>query len=399
MKQIITHLTDTDFYKYTMGQWILHRYPNVRTHWKFKIRTAGVQTANLVDEVNRQLDMVAQLRHTKEELDYLAKIPWFTQDYIEFLEDLQLKRRYIKCYAENGQVAIEAEGPELNVQWWEIFCLQIVQELWMGEITEEDRKVGDANLDVMIGEYNKLIEAGKKFTLSDFGSRRRSSKEWQEHVIQRMIKECKAFVGTSNVYFAMKYGVKPIGTFAHQTYAITQGLDNVPVRQAQIEVLEGWTKEYRGDLGIALSDNFGFKAFLKDFDKYYMKLFDGCRHDSGNPFVWGDMLIAAYKKNGINPMTKVACFSDGLDTQDVIDIVNYFDGKINIAIGQGTKMMNNLGRKALSMVMKVVETNGKPVVKLSDAPGKTMCENQEYIDYVKKVYEYEPIPELAGHAI
>lgn len=397
-KFIINHLTDTDFYKYTMGQWILHRYPNVRTHWKFKIRSKGVETAYIYDALVREIDHICTLRHTQEELDFLASIPWFTQDYIEFLEDLQLKRRYIKVYVEDGQVAIEAEGPELNVQWWEIFCLAAVQELYLDGKVDDFTK-GEENLTNMINEYNKLIDEGKKFTLSDFGTRRRYSFAWQQHVIERMVNECKAFVGTSNVYFAMKFGIKPIGTFAHQTYAITQGLDNVPVRQSQIEVLEGWTKEYRGDLGIALSDNFGFKAFLKDFDKYYMKLFDGCRHDSGNPFVWGNMLIDAYKANRIDPMTKTACFSDGLDTQDVVDIVNYFDGRINVAIGQGTKMMNNLGVKALSMVMKIIETNGKPVVKLSDAPGKTMCENQEYIDYVKKVFEYDPIPELENHAI
>jgi nicotinate phosphoribosyltransferase len=389
---VINHLTDTDFYKFSMGQLLLHRFPNEETEWEFKIRTKGVKTAYLKDEVDYQLDHLCTLRFTQAELDYLSTIPWFTKDYIDWLEDFQLKRKYIQVGVEGDNITIKAKGPALKVTWFEIYCLEIVQELWMQD-QPVDWELGDKNLDYMISEYNRLIDEGKTFTVADFGCRRRASFAWQDHVIGRMVKECKAFVGTSDVYFAMKYGIKPIGTFAHEMYALAQGLKNVPIRQAQITVWDAWTKEYRGNLGIALSDNFGFKAFIEDFDLFYQKLFDGCRHDSGSPFKWGDLLIKMYEKSKIDPLTKTGCWSDSLDVKDVVDIVDYFTGRIKISIGQGTKMMNNVGGIALNMVMKVIKTNGKDVVKLSDTPGKTMCHSEKYIDYAKEQFDYIPLDE------
>lgn len=394
--QIITHRTDTDFYKYTMQYVIWRMCPSIKSHWKFKVRSAHAKTAWLADEINYQLDLVANLMHTQEELDFLGNIPWFTPEFIEHLEDHRLKRKYIRCWAdlEKDEVCIEAEGPELNVQWWEIYVLEIVQELWMSK-APRDYDWADKELTKTIETYNTLYEK-KPFTLADFGCRRRDSKNWQAHVIERLMRECKAFVGTSNVYFAMKFGIKPIGTYAHQMEALTQGLDDVPLAKSQETVWEWWTKVYRGNLGIALSDNFGFKAFLRNFDLYYKKLFDGCRHDSGNPFTWGDMLIDAYKADKIDPLTKTGVWSDGLDRNDVVKIVDYFYGRIKVSIGQGGYLMSRTipptyEVQPLKMVMKIIEVNGKPVVKLSDEPGKSMCEDQSFVEYAKKVYKYEPL--------
>lgn len=392
MNYIVNHLTDTDAYKFTMGQCYLHRFPNEKCKWEFKVRTKGVKLGYLKPQIDKELDHLCTLRFTKQELDYLASIPWFTKDYIDWLEDLQLKRRYINVVDNNGELEITAEGPQLKVFWFEIFVLEIVQELYMRE-QNVDLEVAKKNLDEVIKNFNDATDAGLKFTLADFGARRRYSFEWQEYVVKEFAEKCKCFVGTSNVYLAMKYGIKPIGTFAHEMYAVAQGLDNVPVRQAQKCVLDAWTQEYRGDLGIALSDNFGFNAFLSDFDKFYAKLFDGCRHDSGDPYKWGDTLIEHYKKLGIDPMTKSGCWSDSLDDKRAIDIAKYFNGRIKISFGIGTFLTNNVGGKPLSMVMKVVETNDKPVVKLSDTPGKIMCKDEEYINYVRKVYNYKSIDE------
>lgn len=392
MRPIITSLLDTDFYKFSMGQCYLHRFPNEQARWEFKSRTKGVKLGYLKPEIDEQLDYLCQLKLTQDELDYLSTIPWLSKDYIEWLEDLQLKRKYITVTDNDGELEIVAEGPQLKVFWFEIFVLEIVQQLYMEE-QEIDISVAKKNLQDTIDKFNAATDAGIKFTLADFGARRRYSKLWQYKVVKEFAKQCKAFVGTSNVWLAKEFGIKPIGTFAHEMYAIAQGLENVPVRQAQKAVLDAWTQEYRGDLGIALSDNFGFNAFLKDFDKFYAKLFDGCRHDSGDPYKWGDMLIAHYKKLGIDPMTKTGCWSDSLDVDKAIDIAKYFNDKIKVSFGIGTFLTNNVGGKPLSMVMKVVETNGKPVVKLSDAPGKIMCKDEDYINYVKKVYEYKSIDE------
>ena len=389
---IVKSLLDTDAYKFTMGQCYLHRFPNEQTRWEFKARTKGVKLGYLKPAIDRELDHLCTLKLKQSELNYLATIPWFTKDYIDWLEDLQLKRKYITVTDNDGELEIVAEGPQLKVFWFEIFVLEIVQELYMRE-QQIDLEVAKKNLQDVIDQFNTATDQGIKFTLADFGARRRYSRDWQEVVVREFARKCKCFVGTSNVYLAMKYGIKPIGTFAHEMYAVAQGLDNVPIRQAQKAVLDAWTQEYRGDLGIALSDNFGFNAFLNDFDKFYAKLFDGCRHDSGDPYVWGDMLINHYKKLGIDPLTKTGCWSDSLDADRAIEIAKYFQGRIKISFGIGTFLTNNVGGKPLSMVMKVVETNGKPVVKLSDAPGKIMCKDQDYINYVKKVYNYKSIDE------
>ena len=210
-KFIVNHLTDTDFYKFTMGQCIKHRFPNERTKWELKIRTKGVKLGYLKDEIEYQLDHLCTLRFQKDELEYLASIPWFTKDYIEWLEDLQLKRRYLHVYVDNDeQIRIEADGPWLRVFWFEIFVMEIVQELYMKD-QKVDLEVAKKNLDVVIDNFNAATDAGLKFTLADFGARRRYSYEWQEYVVEQFAKRCKCFVGTSNVYFAMKYGIKPIG--------------------------------------------------------------------------------------------------------------------------------------------------------------------------------------------
>lgn len=397
---IINYLTDTDFYKFSMTQMYLHKCPNERAKWKFKLRSKDIHIGYLEDAINREIDHLCTLRFQPFELEYLSKIYFMKQDYVEWLEDFKLKRKYIHVRRIGDDLEIEAEGPQLKVTWFEIYILEIIQELYFRQF-EVDWDKATENLKATVDKFNKAIDDGLHFTLADFGARRRHSFKWQDFAIKYMAENCKCFVGTSNVYFACKYGIKPIGTFAHETYALYQGMADVPVAKAQVKVFDDWTREYRGDLGIALSDNFGFLAFLRDFDKFYAKLFDGARHDSGSPIAWGEMLIAHYKKLGIDPMTKTGCWSDSLNADKAIDIARHFNNRIKISFGIGTFLMANqitdtAGKKPLSMVMKVVEANGKPVVKLSDCPEKVMCEDKEYINYVKRVYNYIPLDEYKG---
>jgi nicotinate phosphoribosyltransferase len=241
----------------------------------------------------------------------------------------------------------------------------------------------------------KFKQASTKynFKLSDFGLRRRFSGDWQDHVVKTFADYCpEFFVGTSNVYLAKKYNIKPIGTFAHEWFGGIQG-ENIRISEVQKYALDIWAKEYRGELGIALSDNFGFRAFLNDFDKYFAKLFDGCRHDSGCPFKWGEMLINHFKSLGIDPKTKTACWSDSLDPDKAIELAKTFHDRINVTFGIGTNLTNDVGFKPVSIVMKVVESNGKPVCKISDAPGKGMCKDSQYVEYVKQQYNYKSIDE------
>jgi nicotinate phosphoribosyltransferase len=377
-----------------MGQVLLHQFPNEQTTWDLTIRSKGVKTAYLKDEVEYQVDHLCELKHGWDELNFLASIPWFSPDYIDWLEDLRLKRKNICVYADGDDLHVHAEGKEIQIQWYETLVMPIIQELWMLD-QDTDYELGKQKLDLCIGKYNKLIDEGKKFTLADFGTRRRASYKWQEYVVQRLVEKCKAMVGTSNVYMAMKFGIKPIGTFAHQMPMLLQGNNNIRLCNAQRATFDAWVKEYRGDLGIFLSDTFGFKAFLYDFDKFYAKLSNGCRHDSEDPFLWGDILIEFYKQLMIDPKTKVGCWSDSLKDDDVVNIVDYFWDRINVSIGQGTFLTNNVGGNPLNMVMKMSSSNGISSVKLADVPGKCNCKDEAQIEEVKRAFNYVSLAELS----
>lgn len=402
-KHIINYLTETDLYKFTQQQFYLVKRTNDKAKWEFKCRTKGVNLAKLVDRVNEELDWLCTLRFQDWELEWFKKQDYFSNDYVEFLQDFQLKRRQIKCYTDTKKTTlfIEAEGYQKEVSPFEIYVLHIVQALWMAD-EQIDWDKAKTNLDNEIAKVNAATRAGINFTISDFSVRRTISSEWEDYMVGRMLAMCPAFIGTSNVYLAIKHNCKAIGTFAHELDATYQGLNGLTIREAQRQKLRDWADVYDGRLGIALSDNYGFKAFLEDFTLQFAKLFDGCRHDSGDPIRWGEMLIAHYKKLGIDPRTKVACWSDSLDIDKALAIARHFNGRIKIAFGIGTFLgatVCGTKKTPLSMVMKVVEVNGRPVVKLSDSTGKTMCHDEKYIEYVREQYNYKSIDDMTTEEI
>lgn len=173
---------------------------------------------------------------------------------------------------------------------------------------------------------------------------------------------------------------------AHQWIMAGQGVHGIRLSDSQKHMLDVWAKEYRGDLGIALSDTLGMGAFLKDFDKYFAKLYDGARHDSGDPYIWCEKLIEHYKSLNIDPRTKSAVFTDGLNIEKAVDLAIRFHNKIQTSFGIGTNLTNDVGFTPLNIVIKLVEVNGNPVAKLSDSMGKGMCEDYDYLNYLKKVF-------------
>ena len=192
----------------------------------------------------------------------------------------------------------------------------------------------------------------------------------------------------------MNLGLTPLGTMAHEYLQACQAL-GPRLRDTQVFGFEKWAQEYRGDLGIALSDVYGMNAFLRDFDMYFCKLFDGARHDSGDPFQWGERMIEHYRANRCDPRTKVLVFSDALTIPRCIELHQRFQGRIQTAFGVGTNLTNDLGPDALQIVLKMIECNGQPVAKISDAPGKTMVEDEGYLKYLRQVFDL-PAPALAG---
>jgi len=382
---IINSLLDNDFYSFTQMQCILHQFPDVDVEYKFRCRNEA-DLLPYKDEIAREIDHLCTLQFTKKELDYLKSISFIKANYIDFLKNFKLQRDYVTLSEKNGKLSIEIKGNWFQTVLFEVPILAIVNEVYF---RKEPNDVGYERLQSkidLVKEYN--AKYGQRFQFADFGTRRRYSRLWQDSIVNTLSKELPDnFIGTSNVKLAMEYGVKPIGTMSHQLIQIGQGLPNVRISESQRYMLDSWVHEYRGDLGIALSDTLGFDAFLRDFDSFFAKLYDGCRHDSGDPFTWCEKLIAHYKKLKIDPKTKSAVFSDGLTFPLALDLCSEFHNRINTSFGIGTNLTNDTSLVPLQIVIKLVKVNGFPVAKISDSRGKGMCEDEGYLKYLKSVFK------------
>ncbi|WP_038333849.1 nicotinate phosphoribosyltransferase [Kingella kingae] len=394
---IIHSLLDTDLYKFTMLQVVLHQFPETHSVYEFRCRNAQTvyPLADIKDELEQELDALCQLRFSAVELHYLRGLRFIKSDFVDYLELFQLKRRFVNVRAgEEGRLHIRIEGPMIQAMFFEIYILAIVNELYFRRMeTPEVLAQGERRLQ----EKAQLLQsmsrqqhpADPPFLVSDFGTRRRYTLQWQEHVVQTLAQAAPdVFRGTSNVYLAKKLHLTPIGTMAHEFLQAFQALD-VRLRDFQTAALEAWVHEYRGDLGIALTDVVGMDAFLRDFDLYFAKLFDGLRHDSGDPYVWGDKAYAHYQKLKIDSRTKMLTFSDGLDMQKAWDLHQYFKGRFRTSFGIGTNLTNDMGHEPLNIVLKLVECNGQSVAKISDTPGKTVTDNDTFLAYLRQVFQID----------
>lgn len=384
---IIRSLLDTDLYKFTMMQAVLHQFPGAQVEYRFKCRNEGVALAFLAETVNREVDALCELRFSEDELAYLRGLRYVKSDFVDFLALFRFNRRHIDVRAEGDDLAIEIRGPWLHTILFEIPVLAIVNEAYFrATVATPDHAEGRRRLAEKLALVRALPEE-LGFTFADYGTRRRFSHAWQREVIETVRREVPAaFVGTSNVLFAKELGLLAVGTMAHEWLQAAQAL-GPRLRDSQRWAFQKWADEYRGDLGIALSDVAGLKAFMRDFDMYFCKLFDGARHDSGDPKAWGDALIEHYRRNKVDPRTKTLVFSDGLTFPRAIELARYFQGRARAAFGIGTNLTNDLGYTPLQIVIKMVRCEGQPVAKLSDTPGKTMCDDPSYLAYLKQVFD------------
>ena len=398
---IITSLLDNDLYKFTMLQAMLHQFPQTHGVYRFRCRNNKdtlYPLADIKNDLEQQLDNLCELRFLEDELEYLRGLRFMRSDFVDYLELFKLKRRFITVSTDDkGRLFIDIEGPMIQAMFFEVFVLAIVNELYFdalsnASVIEEGQRRLDEKVTLLHQyaiEQEKCDANTPPLIIADFGTRRRFSKAWQAHVVETLHKaEPKIVSGTSNVYLAKKLGMTPIGTMAHEFMQAFQALD-VRLRDSQKAALEAWVHEYRGDVGIALTDVVGMDAFLRDFDLYFAKLFDGLRHDSGDPYIWGDKAIAHYKNLKIDPRTKILTFSDGLDLDKAWDLHQYFKGQIKTSFGIGTNLTNDMGITPINIVLKLVECNGQPVAKLSDSPGKTMINNDTYLAYLRQVFEVD----------
>ena len=391
---IITSLLDTDLYKFTMMQVVLHQFPGAQVEYRFRCRNAGVALAPFVNEIREEIRALCSLRFQDAELAYLRSLRFIKSDFVDFLGLFKLGEKYVQVTPlPSGEIDITIQGPWLHTILFEIPVLAIVNEVYFRNTQKvPDFPEGRRRLDAKIGQLQAPGLAELK--MADYGTRRRFSRAWHEEVLRVLCARLGTgmhgqFAGTSNVLYAMKLGVTPLGTMAHEYLQACQAL-GPRLRDSQVFGFEVWAKEYRGDLGIALSDVYGMSAFLRDFDLYFCKLFDGARHDSGDPFAWGERLLQHYRDNRVDPLTKTLIFSDALTVPRTIELFQRFHGRCQLAFGIGTNLTNDLGYEPLQVVIKMTRCNGQPVAKLSDAPGKSMCDDKKYLAYLRQVFE---IPE------
>jgi len=386
---IIQSLLDTDLYKFSMMQVVLHHFPGAQVEYRFKCRSKGIDLQPYIEEIRREIHDLCQLRFTEGELDYLRNLRFIKGDFIEFLGLFHLPEKCISVTpgAEPGEISIEVKGSWLHTILFEIPVLAIVNEVYFrNKAPDLDYEEGRRRLEEKIRLITDAPDMDN-FKVAEYGTRRRFSGEWHHEVVQTLQKQMGAsFAGTSNVLMARQYGVTPLGTMGHEYLQACQAL-GPRLRDSQVFALEKWANEYRGDLGIALSDVYGTNAFLRDFDMYFCKLFDGARHDSGDPFEWGERLLAHYRNNRVDPSTKTLVFSDGLSFPVAMDIHRRFNGRCKVSFGIGTNLTNDLGVKPLQIVMKMVRCNGQPVAKVSDEPEKTMCDDPAYLSYLRHVFD------------
>lgn len=394
MEQIINSLLETDAYKFSMGQAIYHQFSDYKTTWDFKCRNKDVRfTSKMVEEIRDQIRMYCNLRFNEEELEYLNSIKWIKGSYVDFLR--LWKPRFndfeISADGECG-LSISVGGTWLNTSMYEIPTLAIVNEVYFRMAYDYDRLYESfkARLEDKIkGLQNGTYELGP---FSEFGLRRRLSGEAQDHAVYELSQaklDTSTFVGTSNVYLAKKYGLTPVGTMAHEwIMCVGQGNHKHNPAYSNWYALDAWVKEYGVLNGTALTDAITTKCFLKDFQLTYSTLFSGVRHDSGDPYEWGDMMIEHYKSLGIDPHTKTLLFSDSLDFERATKIYRYFKDKARVAFGIGTYIANDTDAEALNIVMKTTACNGMDVAKISDVEGKGMCKNPDYLHYLKRCIDW-----------
>ena len=379
---IIDSLLDTDLYKFTMMQVVLHHFPEAQVEYRFKCRTPGVDLTPYISEIEREISEMS--------------------DFVDLLGLFHLQDRFVdvrRSAVSPNEIEIAIIGPWLHTILFEVPLLAIVSEVYFRNTQPRpDFAEGRRRLNAKIEQINAVPDP--EFRVADYGTRRRFSGAWQEEVALALKKGIGAkFVGTSNVYFALEHGLTPLGTMAHEYLQACQAV-GPRLRDSQVFAFNTWAREYRGDLGIALSDVCGMEAFLRDFDLFFCKLFDGVRHDSGDPFEWGEKLIAHYAKMRIDPRTKTMVFSDALSVPLAVRLFEYFKGRSHTAFGIGTNLTNDLGYQPIQIVIKMTRCNGQPVAKISDEPSKAMDYDPSYVAYLRQVFQVpEPSAELQEEGV
>lgn len=385
---VLHTLLDTDAYKLHMQQAVFHHYYDVHVAAEFRCRGDDL-LGIYADAIREQVDAMQHLTLQDEEYQWLSGLPFFKADYLNWLRDFRYKPEQVTVLNDNGKLDIRLEGPWREVIMWEVPLLAVISELahrYRSPETGLEQAV--AALENKLAAFSTLTEGldMSRFRLMDFGTRRRFSRDVQEAIVKRLQQE-PWFVGTSNYDLARRLSLTPMGTQAHEWFQAHQQI-SPDLANSQRAALAAWLEEYPNQLGIALTDCITMDAFLRDFGPEFAERYQGLRHDSGDPVEWGEKAIAHYEKLGIDPMSKVLVFSDNLDLAKAVDLYRHFNTRVNLSFGIGTRLTCDIPQvKPLNIVIKLVECNGKPVAKLSDSPGKTICHDKAFVRALRKAFD------------
>lgn len=390
---MIKSLLDIDFYKLTMMQLAWKNFNDLKVKFQFHNRT----TINLseyvsVFELRKVFRSIKELKFSPNEISYLESLDKFEKGFLDYLLSYRLPEIEVTDDFDIYTISTWKESI-----LWETIVLSVVNQMYYeGKYSLYERQNSEQKgLDILHKKLSRLNEVNFPKSITDFGTRRRFSTDWQDKVVS-IVSNHPSFSGTSNVYLAMKYNWIPIGTNAHEMYMISAGYygetDDGLLRSHSF-IMNQWFHMYGEPLSIALTDTFGSKFFFEDFKDKAHK-WRGVRHDSGDPFEFGERVIKFYESLGIDPMTKLCVFSDGLDLDKIIKLEEQFRGRIQVSFGWGTKLTNDLGFETLSIVMKAVEviSDGdeminRMLVKLSDNLNKHMGTSEE-VERYKRVFNY-----------
>ncbi|VEI67397.1 Nicotinate phosphoribosyltransferase [Serratia quinivorans] len=386
---ILTSLLDTDAYKLHMQQAVFHRYPAISVAAEFRCRGDEL-LGEYADEIGAQIALMSQLALTDAEFDYLSGLPFFREDYLNWLRDFRYDPQQVQIENHAGKLHIRIAGPWREVIMWEVPLLAVISEVVhrhrSPDVTPE---MAVAHLRNKLAQFKAMssdIDISR-FKLMDFGTRRRFSQAVQQAIVGTLKNEFPYLVGTSNYDLAHQLDLAPVGTQAHEWFQAHQQISPV-LANSQRAALQAWLDEYPDQLGIALTDCITMDAFLRDFGPQFAQRYQGLRHDSGDPFEWGEKAIAHFQKLGIDPMSKTLVFSDNLDLDKALALYRHFYQRVNLVFGIGTRLTCDIpGVKPLNIVIKLVECKGKPVAKLSDSPGKTICQDQAFVKALRKAFD------------
>lgn len=386
---ILTTLLDTDAYKLHMQQAVFHRYHDVTVTAEFRCRGDDL-LGIYADEIRAEIAAMQTLALNDEEFRYLAALPFFQTEYLSWLRDFRYNPNQVRVRSHNGRLDIRIQGPWREVIMWEVPLLALISEV-VHRHRSPDASVEQAvdHLQHKLSVFRQQVEDldMSRFRLMDFGTRRRFSQGVQEAIVRTLKQDFPWLVGTSNYDLARRVDIAPVGTQAHEWFQAHQQISPV-LANSQRAALQAWLDEYDTQLGIALTDCITMDAFLRDFGVHLASRYQGLRHDSGDPVQWGEKAIAHYEKLGIDPQSKTLVFSDNLDLDKALALYRHFGQRANVVFGIGTRLTCDIpGVTPLNIVIKLVECNGKPVAKLSDSPGKTICQDKAFVRALRKAFD------------